>query len=304
MKRVLLLVIVLAAAASAASAQSLDALDSSLTKIDQQRAVLIRDYDREKKQNDERRKRMESGAASESDTRLAYMSAARLDAMNAQLNGLNAQKQELCAQWRVVYRSTVDHLLAGAEKETDRKKKAEAGRRLQQLQGRNAQLCAESLGSGSLEWGALQIEEYDGPQEIAQKTQLLKDIQREMTLRLGRLDDLYRQAQKERRTRERAREFIQEGTLFDQVVSIRSPGSVDSAARPNPGALSTENATDTGSVSPGAGRDPAADWQFSDNPKKAEEDYRKKRDELLRQQKELEKKIKVFEEKAHSLLHP
>src|SRR4051812_16005914 len=133
MKRAALLIILILLTANL-QAQSLDTLDASLTRIEQQRIVLIKDYDRLKKQNDDRRKRIEGGSAAEADIKQAYVSAASLDQINAKLNDLNTQTQQLCEQWRATYRSTIDSLLARAEKESDPKKKAEAGRNLQYLQ--------------------------------------------------------------------------------------------------------------------------------------------------------------------------
>lgn len=301
---VFLLALLLAGAC--VSAQSLDSLDAALTKVDQQRSAVALDYDREKKQNEDRRRRIENGTASHADVQEAYASAARLDEMNSKLNELTSQKSSLCARWHALYGSTVDTLLASAEKEADKKKKAEAGRLLQRLQARNEQLCAENLSVDPLQWKSLSVEAYDGPQEIEQKVQLLKDIARENALRLARLEDLYRQSQKEHRTRERAQEFIQEGTLFDQTVTVRSTGGViETGAAPGGSSLGTKanppEASATGST-PGPEFGP--EWRFSDNPKQAEEDYRKKREELALQQKDLQKKIAEFEEKAKTLLHP
>ena len=304
MKAAWIFTIVILAVAAPAGAQTLDSLDAALTKIDQQRESVRREYDREKNMNDQRQRRIDGGEASGNDVQEAYASAARLEQMNARLNDLDSQKEALCGQWRALYRTDVDSMLAAAEKESDRKKKAEAGRRLQQLQARNAQLCAESSPKDPLQWQALHIEPYDGPQEIAQKTQLLKDIEREMILRVSRLDDAYRQAQKERRTRERAQEFVQEGTLFDESLTARAPGNnpVNTAVTNINGGSAAEVKTSTPeALSP---VDAGGEWQFGDNPKKAEEDYMAKRGALLQQQKELKKKIHEFEEIASNLLHP
>lgn len=293
-------------AGSFAFAQSLDSLDAALTKVDQQRSALSRDYDREKKQNEDRRRRIENGTASHADVQEAYASATRLDEMNSKLNELTSQKSSLCARWHTLYGSTVDTLLAAAEKEADRKKKAETGHLLERLQARNEQLCAESLSVDPVQWKSLSVESYDGPQEIEQKVQLLKDIARENALRLARLDELYRESQKEHRTRERAQEFIQEGTLFDQTVTVRSTGAgIETGALPGGSSLGTKaNPPEASATGSAPGPEFGPEWRLSDNPKQAEKDYHKKREELALQQKDLQKKIADFEEKAKTLLHP
>lgn len=302
MKYVLLLFALLIAATSSA-AESLDNLDAAIRRLDRQRAALFRDYDREKKQNEERRGRIENGSASNADVQQAYLSAARLDEMNAALNEFDRQKQNLCARWRSQYRTAVDSMLAAAERESDRKKKADAGKLLQQIQERNAQLCAETAAVAPPQWQSLAVEPYDGPREIDQKVQLLKDIARENKLRLEKLEDLYKQAQKEHRTRERAQEFIQEGTLFDQSSGVRSPGNSPAESAGNtPSAIMKTDPPPAASTPSGPEFGP--EWRFSDNPKQAEEDYNKRRDELLLQQKQLLQKIAEFEQQGKDLLHP
>lgn len=300
MKYLLLFLALLTAVVSSA-ADNLDNLDAAIRRLDRQRSSLFRDYDREKKQNEDRRRRIENGSASDADVQQAYISAARLDEMNSALNEFDRQKENLCARWRSQYRTTVDSMLAAAERETDHKKKAEAGKLLQQIQERNAQLCAELAAVAPLQWQSLTVESYDGPFEIDQKVQLLKDIARENKLRLERLEDLYNQAQKEHRTRERAQEFIEEGTLFDQSAGIRSPGNSPSSTTAPTSLTKLEPPPTAGTP---AGPEFGPEWRFSDNPKQAAEDYNKRRDELLLQQKQLLQKIAEFEQKGKALLHP
>ena len=309
MKRLLLLFLLLST--PVVSAETLETLDAALAKIEQRQSSLQREYLQEQKKNEERRQRIGQANATNSELQQAYASAAKLEQLNTELNQLSGQHQQLCNQWRALYGPSVDAMLAQAEKERDASRKAEIGRRVQRLQGRNLELCAESLPAGTLEWKSLQIEPYDGPVEIEQKTQLLKDISREMTIRLSRLENQFQQAQREHRTRERAQEFVQEGTLFDQSVSLRSPGSVETFGSPRTGedapAVGSDFATSSAGTDVsglGAGGSSLPDWQPGSDPKKMKAEYKKRREDLLDQQKELQNRIREFEELQKALLKP
>lgn len=277
-----------------AIAQTIDSLDAGIRNVDSQIERLNQQYESLKKVNENHLQRQE--------LREAYAGAERLTQINSQLNQLKTQKQNLCEQWHSLYRKTVDDLLAAANEESDRKKKAEIGRKLQHYQSRNIQLCAESFPELlSQEWKHLRIESYDGPHEIDQKIQLLRDLSREAQIRLTKLDSHYQETLREQRTKERAQEFIEEGTLFTEGITVRSSTTHGGS---NPSSTSVESPGGPAGNSGSSGESTVSvgiqSWQ---SPDQFEAQYAKNRAELLSEQKELQKKIEEFQ-KARSLLVP
>jgi hypothetical protein len=207
-------------------------------------------------------------------------------------------------------------LLANAEKEKNRKKKAEIGSKLQKYQSLNSQLCVQMASIGSAEWKSLQVQPYDGPHEINQKVQLLKDISREISIQVTRLDEQYKQSSRERRTRDRAQEFIEEGTLFEGGVNVRTRATGSGVTTSSDGGpvISGPGIVDPGTNSEKSSGDAATtgapdsstsnEWHHSSDFPKNEKDYKKQRSELIQQQQELRKKIQDFEAKQQALIQP
>jgi hypothetical protein len=171
----------------------------------------------------------------------------------------------------------------------------------------NSRLCVKSPNPISGEWRSLRIEPYDGPQEINQKVQLLKEISREMSISISRLEQQYQQASREKLMRERAQEFVDEGTLFEGGVAIRSHakgGSSVEIVGSNTPLVSQPDAKSSGAqpdeVSTGV---IPMGTSWTDLPA-TEEGYKKQRSELLKQQEELRNKITEFEQKEQALLKP
>ncbi|HEY7160777.1 MAG TPA: hypothetical protein VH815_05930, partial [Acidobacteriota bacterium] len=247
-----------------------------------------------------------------------YESAERLNGLNALVNDKQQQIEKFCGDWRTLYGPGVDELLANAEKEKNGKKKAEIGSRLQKYQSLNSQLCVHTAITGSTEWKSLQVQSYDGPQEINQKVQLLKDISREISIQLTRLEEQHKQSARERQARDRAQEFIEEGTLFEGGVNVRTratgsgvttssdgghsvngPGIVDTPGTPGtPEKDPSGDAATTGAPDSST----STEWHHSSDFPKTEKDYKKQRAELIQQQEELHKKIQEFEGKQRALV--
>src|SRR5262249_11840360 len=128
-------------------AASLDDLQPSIKSLDAQIAALDKQYESLKKANDERVSRIErakqgnDSQAVEQEMKAAYGSAEKLNSMNEELNRLRAEKDRLCQEWRNVYRKTTDNLLSDAEKENQKQEKALLGKRLQNYQALNTELC-------------------------------------------------------------------------------------------------------------------------------------------------------------------
>jgi hypothetical protein len=293
------------------SAQSLDQVDSQITKTQSQINNLNKEYARLTQINNDRLKKVadaknhNDATAAENELKAAYASAEQLNQINVQLNQLKSQKAQLCNDWRAIYRKTMDDLLAQAEQQKDRKQKADIGRKLQHYQQENAALCAENPDLFSTEWRSLQVESYDGPAEINQKIQMLQDISRELRITLTKLDTKYQDALRERKTKERAQEFIQEGTLFndgstlvtssrtisEQGIPVNTPTTFESLPQQSP----SENGSQAILLN---------DWQTTDNPEAIEQDYKKTHTELLSLQKDLQTKIEEFEKRAKNLQLP
>jgi hypothetical protein len=310
LKKLLLLLMILFVA-SRVSAQTLDQLDSQITKTQAQIGNLQKEYARLTQLNNDRLKKVAEAksrndtASADNELKAAYAATEQLDQMNAQLNQLKSQKAQLCSQWRAIYRKTMDELLAQAEQQKDRKDKADLGRKLQHYQQENAALCAENPDLVSTQWRSLQIESYDGPAEINQKIQLLQDISRDLRITLTKLDTKYQDALREQKTKERAQEFIQEGTLFNDgstlVTSSRTISEVGIPANSVVDAGSQQHSPSDTATSQIV---TSNDWQTMDNPEAIEKDYKKTHTELLALQKDLQTKIEEFEKRAKNLQLP
>ncbi|MCI0442210.1 hypothetical protein L0152_03205 [bacterium] len=256
-------------------------------------------------------KRKGNNDAAERELKEGYASAERLSKLNTAVNAKQQELENFCKEWRPMYGSEVDALLEKAEKEKNAKKRAETGAKLQKYQSLNSRLCVQAPNMLSAEWKHLRVESYDGPQEINQKVLLLKDISREMSIQLTRLDEQYKQAARERLTRDRAQEFIEEGTLFDGSVNVRArnPGAIVTEGEPtnNPTPTDTRNPpekTDSGESTTAGTSDSSVstEWYRSSDSLKTETGYKKQRSELVQQQEEIRKKIQEFEAKVSALI--
>ncbi len=289
-------------------AQDFETQYKQLSGLEKQIKELKAEYNSEKQNNDLRLTRIQqakskgNSQAAESELKDAYVAAERLNQLNGKVNQKQQEIDALCSTWGKLYGPSVDTLLAEAEKNSDSKKRAEIGARLQKYQSLNSRLCLKTLNSFSTEWKALQIEPYDGPQEIMLKVQLLKDIEREMAIGITRFEEQYRQITRERLTRERAQEFVDEGTLFDGGITVRSQpkGGIDAE-----GYVPLSGAQDRASPGPEAAPSEvmSVGSSWNDVPT-TEEDYKKQRSDLTKQQEELRNKIKQFEEQEKALLKP
>jgi hypothetical protein len=308
--------------AGTAVAEDLVSLDWKITGVEQQIFGLTKQYEKQKSDVDrslariEQEKMQGNTRAVDSQTKAAYAATERLNQQLAQINQLKQTREQLCGNWRAAYRKNVDDLLQKAEQEPDKAKKAEIGKSLQKNQTRNSELCAESQQAAlSNEWRALKVESYDGPQEIADKLELLEDISREISIGVARMDQRYQEALREEKTRERAQEFVQEGTLFTEGMSVH-PGSpaqnttfgVGYEAVPTPGGLDPAGFVDR-SAGPegqsGMAQIPSqADWLAGGNSQQREKEYKKTREALMLEQKEIHQKIQEFEHRAKDLTLP
>lgn len=305
------------------SAQNLDELSSRLTGLDSKINALSDEYSKEEKSNEQRLERIEltrNGTDSkvlEQELKVAYTSAEKLSRINLELNKLNEDKRASCRQWQAAYRKTIDELLTMAEKEKDQKERVQIGRKLQTYQRVNAGLCPQGLEKVlSQDWRQLKIQPYDGPQEIHQKISLLNDLSREIKIRLAHLESYYQESIQEHRIKERAQEFIQEGTLFDSSnlrtsrSSATNPGdgsTIPTSERPDggfsQGGPTSGGATGgiTGSTSTPQQEMSTSDWGTA-SVEQIEVDYKKLKNALLDQQTGLQQKISEFENKATTLL--
>ncbi len=302
-----------------AAAEDLESLYQRIALLEKQIVDLRNEYAGEKQNNDRRlvriqeAKRKGNNDAAERELKEGYASAERLSKLNTAVNAKQQELENLCKEWRPMYGSEVDALLEKAEKEKNAKKRAETGTKLQKYQSLNSWLCVQVANMLSAEWKNLRVESYDGPQEINQKVQLLKDISREMSIQLTRLDEQYKQAARERLTRDRAQEFIEEGTLFDGGVNVRTrnTGGIATGREPtnNPTSVYTGNPpekTDSGESTTAGTSDSSVstEWYRSSDSLKTEAGYKKQRSELVQQQEEIRKKIQEFEANVHALIKP
>lgn len=305
------------------SAQTLDELSTRLTGLESRINALNDEYSKEEKSNGQRLEMIEfarrgrDSQVLEQELKFAYASAEKLSRINLELNKLNEAKRAACQQWQAAYRKTIDELLTLAEEEKDQKNRVQLGRKLQLYQKTNGRLCPQGLDMVlSQDWRQLQIQPYDGPQEIRQKISLLNDLSRELKIRLAHLESYYQESIQERRTKERAQEFIQEGTLFDSSnlrtsrSSATNPGdgsTIPTSERPeggfSQGGPTSEGAAGgtTGSTNTPHQEGSTSDWG-SASVEQIEIDYKKLKSALLDQQSGLQKKISEFENKASTLL--
>ncbi|HSE42025.1 MAG TPA: hypothetical protein VLH08_14770 [Acidobacteriota bacterium] len=310
MKHSLITALFLACIVGSGFAQDLDWYYAQLSALETQLTGLQTQYNREKQTNDQRLMRIQQAKAkndtqaAENELKDAYISAERLEQLNAKINAKQHELDKMCAEWSKVYGPTVDQLLADAEKNSNSKKRGEIGARLQKYQTLNSRLCVKTPNPISGEWRSLRIEPYDGPQEINQKVQLLKEISREMSIGISRLEQQYQQASREKLMRERAQEFVDEGTLFEGGVAIRSHAKGGSSVETDGSNTPLISGPDTKNPEPdevSTGVIPmGAPWDLP----ATEEGYKKQRSELLKQQEELRNKITEFEEKEKALLKP
>lgn len=306
------------------SAQTLDELSSRLTGLESRIKTLNDEYSKEEKSNGQRLEMIEiarqgrDSEVLEQELKFAYASAEKLSRINLELNKLNEAKRAACQLWQAAYRKTIDELLTQAEKEKDQGKRVQLGRKLQLYQKTNGRLCPQGLDMVlSQDWRQLQIQPYDGPQEIQQKIHLLHDLSREIKIRLAHLDSYYQESIQERRTKERAQEFIREGTLFDSS-NLRTSRS--SATNPRDGSTTPTTPTSerpdgdftggnsasstgrtTGNTSAPHQEMITSDWGTA-SVEQIEVDYKKLKNALLNQQTGLQQKISEFENKASTLL--
>jgi hypothetical protein len=311
-----------AASVFAGAVEDLDTLYQRMTMLQKQIVDLQNQYKTEKQNNDQRVVRIQDAKskgnnyAADLELQEGYESAERLNGLNALVNDKQQEIEKFCGEWRLLYGPGIDELLANAEKEKNGKKKAEIGSKLQKYQSLNSQLCVQMASIGSTEWKSLQIESYDGPQEINLKVQLLKDISREISIQLTRLDEQYKQSARERRTRDRAQEFVEEGTLFEGGVNVRTRATGSGVTTTNDGGPtingpfvdtpSTPEKESSGDAATTGAPDPSSstEWHRPSDSPKSEKDYRKQRVELVQQQEELRKKIQDFEVKQRALIQP
>ncbi len=273
-------------------AESPETLSKQLQTLDLQISELTKVLQMEKNNNATLlTKSRQSGEA----LREAYVSAERLSAINSQLNQLLEEHSNLCKEWKVAYAQTVDALLLDAQNEKSPKRKGELGKRLQAFQKQNVQLCPGSAKIGvSQEWRSIRVEPYDGPQEVRQKLELLREISREIQIHLARLDQQLQDFQKERKTKARAEEFIQESTLFTDNVTVRRGGS---SAEPTTSGANGEidkNSSGTEIITRGELYGKEQQEQF-------ELQYQQKKKELLSQQKDLSHRIRELQTRAQQL---
>ncbi|MCI0411708.1 hypothetical protein L0222_02775 [bacterium] len=273
-------------------AESTEMLAQRIFSLNQQITNVTKDLQQEKKNNATLLSRAQQ---SQDALRAAYASAERLNELNSQLNKLREQHASLCKDWRVSYAQTVDDLLAKAQNEKNPKQKGEFGKKLQDLQKQNVRLCADNMRvTVSQEWRSIRTEPYDGPQEIEQKIQLLQEISREINIHLARLDQQFQDFQKERKTKERAEEFIQESTLFTDNVAVRR---ADSTFAPvvAPGVEKSSTGADIFGTGELYGKEQQEQFELQ---------YQQKKKELLTQQKDLTQKLQELKTRAQQLEIP
>jgi hypothetical protein len=278
-------------------AQDLGALEKQILATQSELQTLAKEYEKEKKANERR--------LQEKQLQQAYASAERMNAVNKRLNELKTEQVRLCEKWRSAYRKTVDDLLASAE-DKQIKEKGTIGKQLQKMQEKNASLCPqETPVMVSEKWRELKIENYDGPAEIQQKLLLLKDISRELSLSLARLDRQHQETLREQRTRERAEEFIQEGTLFNDGLTVRSPTfsttGTPTGTPTSSGSEVIDRSSDNGNTSPAVNAG-SSDWREQTEGRSTKKDYEKQRAELLALQKGIAAKIESFTRANQELL--
>lgn len=320
----IVLMVLITAVAFAGAIEDLESLYQRMALLQKQINDLQKQYDTEKQNNDQRLVRIKDAKSkgnnytADLELQEGYESAERLSGLNALVNDKHQQIESLCGDWRLLYGAAVDELLTNAEKEKNAKKKAEIGAKLQKYQSLNSQLCVQAASIGSAEWKGLQVAPYDGPQEINQKVQLLKDISREIAIQLTRLDEQHKQSARERRTRDRAQEFIEEGTLFEGGVNVRTratgsgittSGDGGSQVPSGPGIVDTPGGSEKGSTGDAAttgapDSSTSNEWHHSPDFPKTEKEYKIQRAELIQQQEELRKKIQDFEAKQQALIQP
>jgi hypothetical protein len=272
-------------------AESTETLAKRIIGLNQQIAGITKDLQQEKRNNANLVLRSQE---SKEALKGAYASAERLNALNGQLNKLREQHNILCNDWRVSYARSVDDLLIQAQNEKNPKQKGILGKKLQDLQKQNVRLCIDNMRINvSQEWRSVRIEPYDGPQEIKQKFQLLQEISRENNIHLARLEQQFQDFQKERKTKERAEEFIQESTLFTDNVAVRRESGPSTFLSPG----------DTES-SGGENIFTSKELYSKEQQEQFELQYQQKKKELLGQQKDLKQKLQELKTRFEQLEIP
>jgi len=275
-----------------AFAESTETLSNKILALNQQIANTTKDLQQEERNNANLLSRVQE---SKDALKAAYASAEQLNALNGHLNKLREQHASLCKDWRVSYAQTVDDLLTKAQNEKNPKQKGVLGKQLQDLQKQNVRLCADSTRIiVSQEWRSIRTEPYDGPQEIKQKIRLLQEISREINIHLARLDQQLQDFRKERKTKERAEEFIQESTLFTDNVAVRR---ADTALAPlsAPGDRESSPVSDIVTTGELYGKEQQEQFELQ---------YQQKKKELLTQQKDLTQKLQELKTRAQQLEIP
>ena len=272
------------------SAGTVETLSQKIMALDQQIAQVSKELQEEKKNNEALVSEVQKSEQAWKD---AYASAEKLNALNVRLHELSEQHSKLCREWKIAYASSVDSLLTKAQNEKSPQKKGEVGKILQSLQKQNVKLCAENSKIGvSQEWRSISVEPYDGPQEVNQKMELLQEISREIQIHLARLDQQLQEFQKERKTKERAEEFIQESTLFSDHVSVRRGG------------VETTNSATGGEIDKGlTGTEifTRGELYGKEQQEQFELQHQQKKKELLLQQKEVKQKLEELHTRAQQL---
>ena len=278
---------------NAFAAETTQSLAAKLEALNSEIATADSEYQKEKKRNSQL---VSKSANSEDSLKEAYASAETLNALTYRLNSLEQQQAALCKEWRTTYAADVDALLARAASVADPKKKGAIGKQLRELQKQNQQFCAEnSKIAVSEEWRSVQIESYDGPQEIRQKIVLLQDVSREINIHLAQMDQQLENYRKERKTKERAEEFIEESTLFTDNISVR---------RGEPGPDTMANGPTSEIAQPSAEVIARGELYSKEQSQQFELQHRQKKAQLLSQQRDLQKKISEFETRANQLNLP
>jgi hypothetical protein len=278
-----------------AYADAIDSLASRISKLNSQIAVATKQLEQEKKTNQDLVSR-----SSDSDEAMkkAYASAEKLNQLNANLNQLQEQQNRLCEEWRLAYAKTVDSLLLQASSEGNPKKRGQIGEKLRELQEQNQKICPDQRKSAvSQEWRSIRAESYDGPQEIQQKIQLLKDISREMNIQVAQLDQQMQNFQKEKKTKERAEEFIQESTLFTDNLAIGRTGRTIETSTTDPlvGTPATGTTPEVLNHTELSGKEQIEQFELQ---------YKQKKKDLQTQQQDIQQKITELEQRASQLQIP
>jgi hypothetical protein len=133
--------------------------------------------------------------------------------------------------------------------------------------------------------------------------QLLRDIERETRITLAKLENQHQDFLREQQTKERAQEFVQEGTLFDEGIAVRTATPVFPPLG-SPGIPAEVVSTETPKQGPNTTAAAVTAWQSEQDRENFEAQYKESKAALLQQQKQLQEKIRELEQRAKALLIP